>query len=299
MIRQPKNINIKQRSRKVDSEDKLVAYIKTQLGSPLITVDVTNEQILQSIDDAFAKWTDWAYDAQQHQVFVINVTSETQDYLLDDRVRTIYDCSIMDTTSSYGSGGGGSGINMGMMGGISMNSMMPPMYVPMITMQGETSSLANTGSMSETATGVAGGVAGPNSGGNSSGIDLNPLMAALSEMQTMQNLLGSSIAFDFNAQNHIFRLFAPYDGPVAIEAALEYAPNPDHDSAYGFWWIKAYSLNLTKKMWANNVGKYSQSLVGGAQINHDRLMSEAQEALDKLDEDLLEKLSEPMGIFSA
>ncbi len=289
----PKNINTSLRSRKIDSEEKLVKYIRTQLGEPLITVDVTDEQILNAIDDTFLKFTDWAYDAQQHQIFVIEMQSDIQDYILDDRVKAIYDMSIADTTTSYAAYGGG-GINLGGFG------MVPIGYIPYIDPMGNASSLERNGSMGGpgSATGVAGGVSGPNTGGGSAGDKLEAAWSNLANMQTYQNLFGKSVSFDYNNQNHVLRIFEQYSGPVAIEAALEYAPNPEYDLVYGHAWIKEYSLNLVKNVWGQNVGKYSSSLVGGSEINYDRLISESESALDRLHEELLEKYSEALGIFS-
>jgi hypothetical protein len=117
--------------------------------------------------------------------------------------------------------------------------------------------------------------------------------------QVMQNLFGKTISYDFNAMTHVLRVFEPLTAPIVIHADLEYIPDPEYDDAYNHPWIKAYSLALTKKIWGSNVGKYSQSLIGGAELNYDRLISEAQEQIDKLDEELLEKYSGPLGIFSA
>jgi len=119
------------------------------------------------------------------------------------------------------------------------------------------------------------------------------------QSQTNTSMFGQSISFDFNSQNHILRIFEPILTPIAIEASIIYVPNPEHDDAYGHAWIKAYSLNKTKLIWGQNVGKYSQSLVGGASVNYDRIIQEAQEQLQQLEEDLLEKYSAPLGIYSA
>lgn len=288
---QPANINIAQRSRKIDSEEKLVNYIKTQLGAPLITVDVTDNQILQCIDDTFAKFVDWAYDAQQHQVFVIETKENVQDYLLDDRVLEIYDISIADTTTSYANFAGG-GISLGGFGQIPVN------YIPYVNMEGQVSSLERGSGGSYSATGVAGGVTGPTTGGGSRSDQFNQAYASLADAQTMQNLFGKSVSYDFNSQNHILRIFEQVQGPIAIEAVLEYIPNPDYDDAYGHAWIKEYSLNLVKRVWGQNVGKYSQSLVGGTEINFDRLITEAQTELDRLNEELIERYSEALGVYS-
>jgi hypothetical protein len=43
-------------------------------------------------------------------------------------------------------------------------------------------------------------------------------------------------------------------------------------------------------------GKYDQALVGGARINYDRLLSEAQQEIQTLNEELLTKWSDPAPI---
>jgi len=290
----PRNINLTQQNRKINSEDKLVDYIKTMLGDGLITVDVSDKQIRLAIDDTVRKWADWAYSGQQHMVFIINAKEEVNSYYLDERILAIYGISIADSTSSYGSGSG-NGASLGGFGQIGVN------YIPYVNMEGQVSSLerGGTGFGNYSATGVAGGVAG---GPATNGNPLEQMEIAyvqLVQSQMMQSMFGESVSFDFNPSNHILRIFEPMSGPILIEGALEYIPNPDHDDAYGHTWIKEYALNKVKLIWGQNVGKYSQTLIGGASINYDRMISEAQEALDKLEEDLLNKYSEAMGVFSA
>ncbi len=290
---QPNLVNIKQNSRRINSEDKLVDYIKTMLGADLITVDVSDDQIRLAIDDTFNKFSSWAFDAQQNQGFVIQARSDIQDYYIDDRINAIYGISIADSTTNYNSSTSG-GISLGGFGQIPVN------YIPYVDMEGNVSSLEQGfGQGNYSATGVAGGVAGGPATNGNAGERLEIAYLTMIESQTMQGMFGASVAFDFNASNHILRIFEPISGPIFIEAAMEYRPNPDYDDAYGHQWIKEYALNLVKFIWGQNVGKYSQSLIGGAAINYDRLLSESQEALAKLDEDLLNRYSEPLGIFSA
>ena len=290
----PKSVNIRQQNRRIDTETKLVKYIKNQLGDPLVTVDVTDDQIFQCIDDAFEKFSEWTWNAQQSKVFVIEADPGIQDYLLDDRVKAISGLSLGDGLNGYGKGGG-----MGFWGGIPMGDIIPPMYVPAITLEGQASSLSVTGSgLGLSATGVAGGIAGgPNTSSSGTGNPVESYWAALSNMQTMQSMMGQRISYDFNASNHILRIFEPVSGPVAIECEMDYIPNPDFDMAYGHSFIKNYSLNLVKRVWGGNVGKYSSPLVGGATINFDRLISEAQMEIDRLEESLMMS-SEALGVFS-
>jgi hypothetical protein len=289
-----KKINLSQQKRRIDSEDKLKKYILTQLGSPLITVDVTDEQVLQCIDDAFSRWSTWAADAEQDQVFVIDPAG-TRDYILDDRVQAIYDISVADTTTSYGSSMGG-----GMWQGFDLMSVMPPMYVPVMSPTGSQSSLMSYGQGGiAPATGVAGGVTGPHTGGTGSANDIEPAIAAWASMQSMQNMLGRSVMFDFNTQNKTLRFFEDLAGPVVIQASMQYIPNPEFDLAYGHIWVKKYALNLVKNVWGQNVSKYDSQLVGGSSINYGRILDESRTELDKLEDNLIEQFSGPMGIFSA
>lgn len=288
----PRKMNISQRSRKINSEKKLINYIKTMLGHPLITVDVSDEQIKLAIDQSFQLFSSWALDGQQNLGFIISCNGN-QDYILDDRVNSIQGISISDSTTSYGSGG--SGTDLGGFGNIDIN------YIPYVDpTSGATSSLETGGSFGNySATGVAGGVAG---GPATSGNRLEQMETAYVmqvQSQSMNNMFGQSVSFDFNASTHILRLFEPYVGNIMIEASINYIPNPTNDDGYNHQWIKEYSLNLVKNIWGQNVGKYNNSLVGGAEINYDRMISESQETLDRLNEDLLNRFSEPLGIFSA
>ena len=292
-MNQPKNVNINQNTRKINSEEKLVNYIKTMLGDGLVVLDVSDDQILLAIDDTFSKFASWALDAQQNMGFVINARVDIQDYYIDDRIQAIYGISIADSTTNYNTGTSG-GISLGGFGQIGIN------YIPYVDMEGNISSLeSGTGGGNYSVAGVAGGVTGgPATNGNSAE-NMEVAYMQMVESQTMQSMFGSSVAFDFNASNHILRIFEPVSGPIMVEGSLAYRPNPDYDDAYGHQFIKSYALNKVKFIWGSNISKYSQSLIGGATLNGERMIQEAQEELDKLDEQLLSRYSEPLGIFSA
>jgi hypothetical protein len=174
---------------------------------------------------------------------------------------------------------------------------IPVNYVPYVNAEGQTSSLESMGSAINSATGVAGGVGGgPATGGGKN--DPSLAYAMLANSQTLQAIYGSTITWEYNPGTHILRIFKPLDGPFVVEGALHYYPNPDYDDSFDHWWIKDYVLNKTKTVWGNNVGKYTQELIGGAQINYDRLIQEGQQELDRLQEQLL-MISPPLGVFSA
>jgi len=288
---QPKEINIEQQNRKINSEEKLIQYVRSMLGEPLITVDVTDTQIKQIIDEAFRKYSDYAYDGMQNMLFVIETHKDIQDYLLDNRVAAVHGVSFASGLGSYLS------TSNGIWAGLPMMDQIPVNYVPYVNAEGQTSSLESMGVGANSATGVAGGVGGgPATGGGKN--DPSLAYAMLANSQTLQNLYGSTITWDYNPMNHILRIFKPLDGEIVIEAALHYYPNPDYDDSFDRPWIKDYVTAKTKLIWGNNTGKYDQQLVGGASINYDRLISEAQEEIDKLNEQLL-MISPPLGVFSS
>ena len=77
---QPKIINPEQDNRRINSEDKLVNYIRTMLGYPMIEIEVTDEQIKLIIDETIRKFSDWAYGGEQTVIFEIEAKNDIQDY---------------------------------------------------------------------------------------------------------------------------------------------------------------------------------------------------------------------------
>jgi hypothetical protein len=289
---QPRLINLDKQNRKIDSEEKLIEYIKTMLGAPMISVDVSDDQIRLAIDEAFRKWADFAFDGMDRMLFVINTYDDIQDYILDERVKNILGVSFADGLTSYLSG------SNGIWAGLPMMDQIPVNYVPYVNAEGQTSHLESLGGSGNiSVSGVAGGVAGgPATGGGRN--DAGLAYAMLANSQTLQNIFSSTVEYEYNPGNHVLRIFRPFTGQIAIEASLHYYPNPDYDDNFNHPWIKEYALAKTKEMWGNNIGKFDSNLIGGARLNYDRIISEAREDLDKLNEQLIERWTEPLGVFS-
>ena len=290
---QPRVVNQSQQSRRIDSEKKLLDYIRTMLGEPMITVDVSDEQILLLIDDTVRKFSDFAYGGEQRIAFIVEGKNDVQDYVLDKRVQAVLSVSFGNSLGSYGYGSGGGGINLGPgWGTIGIG------YVPHITMQGEVSSLSvgggSSGACSTTVSGVAGGVGQGSAMGN-----MANAYASLAQRDTLQSIFARGVNFEFNSNTKILRVFEQIgDANFLVEASAEYIPNPEYDEIYSHPWVKDYAVALTRRLWSTVTGKYSQSLVGGAEINYDKMQQEAEAMIEKLDEDLLNKYSEALGIFS-
>lgn len=286
---QPRVVNQRQQSRRIDSEDKLLDYTRTMLGEPMITVDVSDDQIRLLIDDTVRKFSDFAYGGEQRIAFVIEGKGDVQDYILDPRVQAVLSVSWANSlgSSSYGSGAGGINLGPGW-GTIGVG------YVPHITMQGEVSSLSVGGGNAGTnVSGVAGGIG---SGSRMDGV--TNAYASIAQRDTLQALLGRGVNFEYNSNTKILRVFEVIEGNFVVEASAEYIANPEFDEVYSHPWVKDYIVASARRLWSTVTGKYTQSLVGGAEINYDKMQSEAEAMIEKLDEDLLNKYSEALGIFS-
>jgi hypothetical protein len=287
---QPKNINPEQDNRRINNEDKLVNYIRTMLGEPLITVEVTDEQIKMVIDDTIRHFSDFAYGGEQTVIFELDARSDIQDYRLDERVQAVKSVSFGGALGSIPTSSSGNYVYP--FGTLGVN------YIPHITLQGEVSSLAAGGSFSSTSGGTAGGVAGGPNSGNSGLSAMVDAFVTRSQVDTMNAINARAVNFEFNSNTKILRIFENFTGKFLVEAAVEYVPNPEYDEVYSHPWVKEYALNKVKYLWGTITGKYSQSLVGGAEINYADMKSEAQTEIERLEEDLLNKYSEALGIFS-
>ena len=272
------NVNQKLQNRRINSEEKLKNYIRTMLGEPVVSVDVSDDQIYLIIDDCIKKYSDFAYGGEQEIVFFINGKNGIKDYVLDYRIQTILGISIADDLGFSNSK------NFGMFGNIGIN------YSPFISKTGEISTLPDSNS---SISGVAGGVVG--NSGYSAYINGYVLKA---NADSLNSLNTKTVNYEFNANTKILRVFEDVNETFLVNATIEYIPNPDYDEIYSNSWIKEYCVAKTKFLWGTVTGKYSQSLIGGAEINYADMKSEAEAEINKLEEDLLNKYSEPLGIFS-
>ena len=84
---------------------------------------------------------------------------------------------------------------------------------------------------------------------------------------------------------------------VMIFGQQRYQVDPHFDLVFNESWVKDFAKAKTQLMWGQVLGKYGQSLVGGATINFDRLISEAQSDVERLLEELHEKWMDPAPVL--
>ena len=239
--------------KKITSEEQLIHYIRSQLGEPVITVDVTDEQIANCIDDTIQKFAEFADFDKQEGTIVCQI-SGAKEYPMPEEITNIIKVSrgstsdIMNFSANFGSG-----------------------YVPDLWSQFYfTTSLTG---------------------------DIIPSIIMISATQsTMDKYCDNEIYCKFNEFKHVLQVFEDYTGPAILHYNYSYTPNKSYDSIYNHQWVKAYATAKTKFIWGMNVGKYSQNLIGGGQINYGDIKSEAQSELETLDQQLIDRWSTPAPI---
>lgn len=127
--------------------------------------------------------------------------------------------------------------------------------------------------------------------------DIIPGIIAISTTKAvLDKFFADDIVFNFNHLSKKLQVMENYNGPAILHYQYEYLADDSNDLVFNHEWIKGYTKAKTKELWGNVVGKFDQSLVGGARINYDRLLQEAQAEIEKLDEELLTKWSDPAPI---
>ena len=69
-------------------------------------------------------------------------------------------------------------------------------------------------------------------------------------------------------------------------------------SVYNDKWLKEYTTAVFKRQWGENLSKFNEvQLLGGVTINGDRIMQEAMQEIERLNETLEATYSEPTGFI--
>lgn len=236
---------------KITSKSALINYIKTQLGAPIINIEISDDQISQIIDDTVQKFTEYAYGTLE-AVVILNLNG-MGDYAMPEAMTNVIKLT-KGSSSSFTNFSASFGKNL----------------VPNIWSEQFFSS-------------------------NASGI-IPSIIAYSAQVSMFEKYLGDSIVYNYNPYKNILQVFENYNGPALLYYQYMYIPDENNDGIYNHEWIKAYAKAKTKELWGSIVGKYDQSLVGGARINYSDIKNEAREELDKLHEELLSKWSDPCPI---
>lgn len=126
---------------------------------------------------------------------------------------------------------------------------------------------------------------------------LTNVMTVLSNISAYDVLFTLIPNYDFNPYTHVLKFLEPiYTTKVLLEVEYKYVPKDD-DDIYDQIWVKEYAMNLCKRNWGSNIGKYNAPLINGATLNYERILSEANEEIRRLEEDLVLHWSPPLPMI--
>lgn len=238
------------------SKSALIKWTKSQLGAPTINIEVTTTQMSEIIDDAVQKFSEYAYGTLEDTVLV--QLNGANEYALPDTITNIIKVSK----------GGGSGSDVLNFGANFGGGFVPNVWSDQFF-----------------------------SGSGSFLGDLIPTIISISNMKSqLEKYLSDDVYYNFNHLSKKLQVLEAYSGVVAIHYQYEYIADENNDFIYNHEWIKLYTKAKVKELWGTVTGKFDQALVGGARINYDRMLTEAQEEIRTLDEQLLTKWSDPAPI---
>jgi len=234
---------------RLNTKTALTKYIKSQLGSPQINIEVSSTQISEIIDNTVQLFTEYSYGTLEGTVVIqLNgIGDYPMPNTMTNMVKLSKGSNLTNFASNFGAG-----------------------YVPNIWTESVTGSL--TGNI------------------------IPSIIAISSTSALLEKYFGDDIVYNFNHLSKNLQVLEAFSGPAVLHYQYEYLANEQNDYVYDHPWIKAYCISKTKFLWGTITGKYSQNLIGGSTINYDAMKNEAQSEIDILDEQLINKYSDPCPI---
>lgn len=246
----------------INSRIRLKAYIKSILGEPIHNVELTDEQMDYNIDTSINEFSEVAMEGQETKLLLLELKPDIFEYILDGRIKTIQNLAL------YNKGNMISNIGFGGEIFLTPTELLAQTVKPL------------------------GGVTTSNSSSN-----IAELFSKLSTIALYKKYFTVEINWKWNeySKRLLFLESPKANGKCLLEATTQYIPN-DIDYIYDNIWIKSYALELCRKTWGENLGKYDSVLVNGSKLNSDRIIATANEAIANLKAELMTKWAEPFGV---
>jgi hypothetical protein len=230
-------------------------YILRRLGSPVIDINVDNEQVEDRIDDALLKFRDYHFDGMQH-VYYPHQLSQTD---IDNRYVTLPEdfvgvTRVFDINDSFGA----------------MNMFN-------IRYQLHLNELFNISSVS-----------------------VVPYVVAMRHIEFLEEVFVGKKPIRYNRNTDKLYIDMAWNEDVIagqfimIEGYREVNPEENPD-VWNDPWLRKYTAALVKLQWGENLKKFEgMNLPGGVTFNGQKIWEEANEEINKLDEDVITGYSLPV-----
>lgn len=139
-----------------------------------------------------------------------------------------------------------------------------------------------------------------NQSGNGITNSIIPNMMSLSATRSIiDKFMGRDFNYNFNAGKQLLQVFQNVNSTCLLHYKYEYIAEDEGDQIFNHEWIKRFTVAKTKFLWGTVTGKYDSPLIGGARINYADMKNEASAEMEILEQELLNKWSDPCPISIA
>lgn len=249
------------------TREELKQYCLRKLGSPVIRINVADEQLEDSIDDALELFFEFHFDGQLEQFIIHELTQDEIDLgriLVNDNVYSVQSVYVVNSQSNSSS-----------VGPTSSDMQVQSFFTQVMT--------------------KALGTSGGSSSGVSSFYTMNAKMAEVKQAFKMYSLdtfnLARGAVYIYNNMN------AKAGDVVILHSFLRTTPE-EFPKVWNNIWLKKYTTQLFRLQWYTNLSKYSNvQLIGGVTLDVQGQIREVNEDLEKLKEQLRYDYEEPVMFF--
>ena len=241
----------------ISNRNQLKQYCLVKLGSPVIEINVSDEQIENRIDDAVDFFVDYGYNYQEHKYLPIKISqldidngyiTVPEELLAVTRILPINNPSINSTSYLFD---------------IQYHLTANDLYNTALT--GDVSSYYITKQHIAT---------------------ISDLFNARSQHEIRRYT--DKLYFKLNTEQRIH-----VDGFIVLECTT---PIDLNSRFWGDRLIRNYATALIQRQWANNMSKFENVLLpGGVKLNASQLYERAQTEIDKIEQDAVFQYSEPVS----
>lgn len=237
------------------SRSTLISWAKRKLGHPVIQINVSVEQIEDRLDEAIQKFQEYHEDATERIFLKHQFTQEdiTNEYI-----------SISDDI-----------IGIKGIWPLAQNSANSSAGIFSAAYQFRLNDMFNLTKSS-----------------------LIGYTITMQHMALLDRMFSKEPIIEFNKHQNRLYLYTDWasitvDSYIIVECFRILDP-ATYSDIYNDSWLKQYFTALVKLQWGENLSKYEGvQIAGGATLNGSRLIQEANESIQKLEDDLEKKCSEP------
>ena len=250
---------------RINSRQEFKNYCMRSLGAPVMRINVDDQQVEDRIDDSLGLF--WEYHSDGSELVFLNVQI-TRDMIANRRIQLPAETQSVLRVIHVGSGneGGGNGIaSINLQYQSYITEMMNPRRIVI-------------------------------------GDGLANYYITQSHLGLLNDTFSADDRISFNQHYDRLEILSDWstitEGSwIAVECYRKILPEISGD-VWNNRWLKRYATALIKKQWGTNLVKFANvQLPGGVQINSQEIMTEAQQEIETLKNELHEMYELPPTFF--